>query len=376
MANAQYPTFALRHKEGILFFFVVGIFICFALQSAVTLLIGSLLLILFNVIYFKPKPKDVFWVALIFFPCLPPIVAMHHGFSPLYYFIVFLLSLAAAKSIAQFDIDEIQAALGRAYIFFAIIIFIAYWPNRDSPEPFEGLIQGSSYNGITSYLIVLQITLSIFSYLKHGTFPIGSAVYTLFIAVVGVGRGSIYSAIMILILSVIFNAFMHVKYLQGRKLFASALVFCFLFYYLFVNFDLIYNYLDSGTKALQGPKDSARVEILNEYIENLNWVNIFTGQDFSGTLIKDRYDGNPHIAFIRAHAYMGLLVVPILLSPMLFFFTKARSRDQLFVFSFSLIFLFRALSEPILFPTLLDFCYFLPFFALTATGRLNYLKKP
>lgn len=365
MVNARRLTFALRHKESILFFFVVGIFLCFALQAQATLLIGGVLLIFFNIIYFKPKSRDLFWMVLVFIPCLPPIVAMYHGFSSLYYFVLFLLSLATAKSIAQFDIDEIQATLGRVYIFFAVVIFIAYWPNRDSPEPLEGLIEGSSYNGITSYLIVLQVTLSIFCYLKHGTFPIVSAIYTLFVAVIGVGRGSIYSAVMILIFSVVFNAFLNVKYMRGRRLFIPAMVFCFLLYLVFVNYDLIYNYLDSGTKALQGPRDSARIDILSEYIGNLNWVNVFTGQDFSGTLISDRYDGNPHIAYIRMHAYMGLLVVPIILSPMLLFFTKAKLGDKLFVFSFTLISLFRALSEPILFPTLLDFCYFLPFFALT-----------
>lgn len=376
MASAQHSIFALKYKKDVLFFFIVSIFLCFALQSTMTLLVGSLLLFLFGVVYFKPKLEHLLLSVLVFILCLPPIVAMHHGFSPLYYFALFLLSLAVAKSIAQFGVDAIQIAFHRAYIFFAVIIFIAYWPNKDSPEPFEGLIQGSSYNGITSYLIVLQIALSIFSYLRYGIFPIGSVLYTLFVAVVGVGRGSIYSAVLILILSLIFNMFVYIRYFHRKKylLLCWCFVFCVLFYYFFVNYDLIYNYLDSSTKALQGPQDSARIDILNEYIDNLDWVSIFTGQGFAGTLVGDRYDGNPHISYIRTHAYMGLLVVPILLSPLIIFFAEVRLMDRFFIFSFTLISLFRALSEPILFPTLLDFCYFLPFFIFTTKLQVKCYK--
>lgn len=364
MTAAKSSSAAQRQRQITLLFFVIALYLCFALQSPTTLIIGALLLAFFNIRYSNPKPRDLFWVTLIYIACAPAMLALHHGLSPFFYFFVFLLSLAAARAIAQFEISEIQFALARSYIFFSTIIFAIYWTNRDLREPFEGIIQGSSQNGITSYLIVLQATLSIFHYLKHGSFPMVSAVYTLFIAVIGVGRGSIYAASLILSFSALFNLIGYMKQSQGKKIFIYLLILTLASYYASTNQEWIIEYLDSSTKALQGPNDSARIDILNEYLGNLNLLSFFTGQAFSGTLIGEHYDGNPHIAYIRTHAYMGILVAPILISPALIFFAKAPLRDRLFVFVFSLILLFRAMSEPILFPTLLDFCYFLPFFYL------------
>lgn len=359
------------HREFFLFIFVVSLFLCFAIQSKLTLAVGGVLLILFNLMYLNFKLDNFFVALVVFFICIPPFLSMNHGLSPFLYFVLFLFSLGAAKSISQFNFFVIYNAFFRAYIFFAVIIFIAYWFRRDLLDPFEGLIEGSSTNGITSYLVALQITLSIVCYLSKGIFPLGSAICTLAIAIVGIGRGSIYSALMILIFSIFFNFLLHLEFIRFKKL---AMYFCcFLVFSCIVllNYDLIYSYLESGTKALQGPKDSARIDIINEYVDNINWINLFTGQSFQGTLIGDKYGGNPHVAYIRTHAYMGLLVVPILLSPILIFFNKVSIRDKIFVFILISIAMFRALSEPIFFPTLLDFCYFLPFFALAAKAKIR-----
>jgi hypothetical protein len=92
------------------------------------------------------------------------------------------------------------------------------------------------------------------------------------------------------------------------------------------------------------------------------------GADYSGTVIEYEYFGNPHIAYIRTHSLFGFpLTLLVLLSPGFLLLARKALADKMVFFVFIGVVAFRALSEPLFFPTLLDFFYFSWF--------LMYLKQ-
>ena len=132
----------------------------------------------------------------------------------------------------------------------------------------------------------------------------------------------------------------------------------------------------NGLKVLSlagGVLDSRRGNMLAGYFGKLGvWLLLF-GTDYSGTSINNIYGGNPHNSYIRIHSYygfFGLLIVA--LSPLAIFLTNKKLVSKCVVFVLITLVLVRAVTEPILFPTLLDFFYefYFLFFLKYAPSRL------
>jgi hypothetical protein len=121
--------------------------------------------------------------------------------------------------------------------------------------------------------------------------------------------------------------------------------------------------LISETKLREGLVDVYRLEILHQYLNKLDGWTLLVGADYSDTVIASQYDGNPHISFVRTHAYFGLTgIFLVLTSPLWIIFSRKSRRDRLVFSCFISLAILRAISEPILFPTLLDLFYFICFF--------------
>jgi len=119
----------------------------------------------------------------------------------------------------------------------------------------------------------------------------------------------------------------------------------------------------SHSKWAWGFMDPPRAQMVSDYLAKLDAVTLLVGTNYAGTAINELYGGNPHSAYIRVHSLFGLPgVLLVLFSPLLIFMTDRAFRSQCIVGVLVLLVLVRAISEPILFPTVLDFFYFFYFF--------------
>lgn len=307
--------------------------------------------------------NEIFFVLLFSISVFPSLFFFQHGVSHYFYFFLTLICFLSASAFSRLNaylIFMIIRTVFFSYVFFAFLVYYFY---RDLAEPFSGLVEGSSTNGIPSYLIVVQVLYSLVYYLVRKRLPALSSLLTLIVALLGIGRGSIYIALMIVLVSVFINIFIDV--FSGRYfsiiIFLSVLVVGVVFIQL--NLDMLYVFLDGRTKALHGIVDPYRNIIMIEYFSNIKWWQVFIGGEFKGTVISELYDDNPHIAFVRSHAYFGVFyTILVMLSPLIFFLKSRSYLDSFVFFVFALLLLLRACSEPILFPTALDFFYYLIFY--------------
>ena len=328
-------------------------------------LIG-LLFFAFSISSVKLKSKYVQAYVLLLIFCLPAATTFNHGLTPLFYLIL-------SPSIAFFVIHFTENTLEHVVkvlrnVFWAYILFVAavlffHW---DEPEPFGALFYWSSTNGIPAYLIILNIAYSIAYFLKYNRLPIIAATLTMIVALFGVGRGSIVSASVLLLLSMFVNLFV-VKSKQDIALAPKMALIL-----LLPGLALIYNYADligsqyemivEGSKFEQGVLDVHRGYMLSDYLDKLDAVSLFIGTSYEGTSIHLYYGGNPHNSYIRVHSFFGLFALFAVFAPLFLMVLSHKDRTQTIVILLLVtVALLRATTEPILFPTPLDFFYIMYF---------------
>lgn len=292
----------------------------------------------------------------------PAFVKTYHGLSPIFYTFSTLATFFAAAAAMRNDPRVILMALRVIYVAASVFVCAVHYIYWGYPEPLGMVIDGSSTNAIPSYLIVIQIGLTLSCYLVYGRLPVVTPLITAAVAFFGNGRGSLVVAAMIIAATLIFNLFLVGS--AGRRhqrafvvLFAMAVVP--LSFYAEDLLELLMNY----TKLSVGLADSNRLEILDQYLGKIDEWTLLVGADYSNTVIEYEYLGNPHIAYIRTHSLFGLpLTVLALISPFFVFFSRRSLSAKLVFVCFIALAALRAVSEPIFFPTLLDFFYFGYFF--------------
>jgi len=352
--------------------FIGALIFLFALQQPYSLLMGLFLSAFY--FFWSGVSKTVNLIALLIVLlvvviALVPSVLLRHGLSPLFYVCSSAVVAGAAFGFSKLPLAKSLQSLLTVFWFFWGLTLCLWWVHRASAEPLGEIIPGSSTNGIPSYFIVLQVAVSLTFLLCRARLPILTPIATLFVALLGLGRGSIVVAVALLVVSFIFNClFFYGKSVLGRVglcflLFLVAVLFLMVGFYMLG--DVFSDYIERS-KFSAGLMDPYRALILSEYLDGLDVLGFFLGGGYNGTVIDLKYDGNPHIAFIRTHAFYGLFgLLLVALSPFVLFAARKPLRYRLAGFSFLCLLLVRALTEPILFPTLLDFFYlyvFLIFF--------------
>ena len=348
---------------------VISLFlILFAFQSPLTLISCyglSALYVLFRWDYISIR-RSIFtyylWAACLF---LPAMSLFNHGITPYVYLLLFPVLVLFASLYAKQPINAIKSSLSCSFWMLIILTLSAVFKNGYSTEPLEQLIPGTSTNGIPSYFIVLFVALAISSLISVGRMPVVASIATLIVAILGVGRGSIIVAAILLLFSLSFT-FFRSKMRPGYK--SSIILLAVLVAIIFIanNFNEIlitFETLVKGSKFSNGIWDEHRAKIIMEYIAKIDALPFILGADYIGTSILDFYDGNPHNSYIRVHAFYGLWGVLCVFIPLILLAVK----DVEWQLKLSILFLIgcallRATSEPIFFPSLLDFFYILYFF--------------
>lgn len=355
--------------------FVLLIIMAFVFQQVETLSFGAILSAIYAVWFvdLSKIQKDTFLVVLLFITlCLPSILSMNHGLSSVFYLFSTIAVFFAAKRFCQHSLEELLACFRIVFVLAVGGVFYVLFEYWGYPEPFGEVIPGSSTNGIPSYLIVLQVTLSIVTFLARHQLPLISPILTLMVAFFGLGRGSLVASALILVASVLCNFILGKVSMLQRALVIICLVAGLVT--IALNWSLLLEVIVDGTKLREGLYDPYRMEIFYQYLDKIDAWSLISGAEYTGTVIESQYNENPHIAFIRTHAYFGLIgLLLVILSPALIVISNRSRSDKIVVFIFIGFAFFRALSEPILFPTLLDFFYFswfFIFFKYASRGRV------
>ena len=234
-------------------------------------------------------------------------------------------------------------------ILFALNFGFGLFPVK---VPFDFLIEGSSANGITSYAIFLQINYSILKYHLERKIAFKTVILTFVIALMGYGRGSILSAFLILFVSVFLNLLTKEK----MQLAFYLIIILFLLVFTINNYyDSIFYFIESKTKLTAGLVDKARSQIIVVYMSLMDGLGLLLGVDYENSVIVTEFRGNPHNSFIRAHHIFGLpYLLFVIFYPFKVLFKNKNKATVFFNISLMLVLCFRAFSEPIIFPTLLD----------------------
>jgi hypothetical protein len=123
-----------------------------------------------------------------------------------------------------------------------------------------------------------------------------------------------------------------------------------------------YEMIAEGSKFEQGVLDVHRGYMLSDYLDKLDALSLFIGTSYEGTSINLYYGGNPHNSYIRVHSFFGLFALFAVFAPLFLMLLSHKDRTQtIIIFLLVTVALIRATTEPILFPTPLDFFYIMYF---------------
>lgn len=303
------------------------------------------------------KPATIFWASCFALLFLPAFHKPEIGFSPVFYAFSTVASMLAAWALVQYSPAVLARVFRWVYAVCTVAVFIMLSMHAGEPEPLGQLLPNSSTNAIPSYMLVLQVGVSLSYFAQNNRLPMLSPWITGWIAFLGLGRGSLIVAGLLIAATLAFNLIGR-KNNGGRQLFRAFLLLLLLAIAFLVG-PMAYEWVASNTKLSSGLMDIHRTEIFVAYWNKLDMVSFFVGTDFSGTVIAEVYNGNPHVALLRTHSFFGLpLTLMALLSPLVVLWAPISRRHKWVYSSFYGLLVLRSMTEPILFPTLLDLIYF------------------
>lgn len=312
----------------------------------------------------KPRERAAVALLVLGLTIMLPIAVARNERAMIHYFIV-LVSLAAAflqtRNIEVY-LGASRLALGAA--LSAVFIYLLFRGLDDFP--LEDMLADSSSNGITSYLIVLQANYCIVRYIITRRPSIITPLLTLLICIVGYGRGSLLASAAIILVNLLlyFSPRRPLHALATLLLTAAAAL---VLYQRYAE-DVVF-FVEANTKIGSGLYDQPRDQQINEYLGRIDAVTLISGADYRGTSIEVDYNNNPHNSYIRAHHVFGLpYLLLMLLFPWLLGSRRLSPGQRVYTLAMLLIVLFRAFTEPILFPTMFDFFFFAACFALRRPG--------
>jgi hypothetical protein len=317
----------------------------------------SFAFIILNIKYIRNAPRNFIGAAtLIIVSCtliLP--ISMFRNFNVVFHYIILVTSIISAYTFYLKSIDYFFALRFSVFLQqFLLVVYLYFFGAQEAP--LDNLFVESSSNGITSYLITMQICYTIASIVLFGRPTIITSILTLYISIIGFGRGSIITSFAIFVFNLIFI----VAFVKSKWIRASGIIFSIFIFSIFITkFDDIFNYIFNMTKFSAGFFDVERYIINQDYINRLEGMNILIGIDYQNTVIERFYNGNPHNSFIRAHNIFGITYIfSIFYCIILAISSRMKFINRISVLVLISLLMFRAFTEPILFPTPFDAMFF------------------
>jgi hypothetical protein len=349
-----------------LFLWVAGFALRSLVVSGITLIFAFWIVVGHLPVWKKMKGAEKVTIVaflLLMIAILP--VSAARGETAVMHFAVVLLSLGSAYVLTTNAAIYYQAS--RWLLISVLAITFCYLSvNGVEWDVLEYMLPSSSSNGITSYLVVLQVNYCVAHYMVKRQPVLITPLLTVVICIVGYGRGSILAGAAILLLNVLA---LFSPWHDKQRVFAAAFVVIGSLLAVSSYSEEISNFIESNTKIGSGLHDSTRQQQIEEYISKMGPVSVITGADYRGTSIEADYNNNPHNSYIRGHHIFGLpYLIAMLTFPLLFVSARDSFGQKVYILGLLIVMLFRAFTEPILFPTMLDFFYFAVCFSLKHKG--------
>lgn len=355
-------------------YFNMFIFLCFIVTSIAVLILSSAYIKQSFILLYDP-----IFLLLLFLSLFSTPFVFLNKYSIVFYYPLTILSMLLAVVYSQKE-GRVSFYRGVRLLLCAYILQILlhiYSSNGFTrlSFPLDNMIDGFSSNGVTSFLIVVA---SIYTLLRFNLLGKGSlfvSFITLYICIIGYGRGSIISALVLLIINVLFLTLKragHSLVIVVRFFIILIVAFAVIF-----NFEIVFSLFQENTKLAAG-FDDVRLSMLEEYLGVMNTYSVLFGASYENTSIATLYNGNPHNSFIRAHHTMGLfyvLFIGYLLIKVSYFALRKNSLVSLLSWLILINLILRSYTEPILFPTVFDSFFFAGVLLLSRTeAALEYNK--
>lgn len=298
---------------------------------------------------------DRFFALLVVASCtlmLP--LALYRNPNSAFHYITVIAGLLSAVAIVSRPHEYLKCLGWLLVASQASVLAFLFFRGFDD-FPLDTMLESSSSNGITSSIICIQVCYSVACICLYRRTTLVTTAITLFISVVGFGRGSIVASGILVILNSSYIIFSQTN--KAIKAIYSAAIFILLIYAV-INIGAIIDYLNQNTKIGSGLFDVERYIINKDYSERLSGINVIIGVDYKNTVIERFYNGNPHNSFIRAHNIFGIFYVSaIALATICAFFQPVSRIVRAYSAALIGILLIRGYTEPILFPTPFDTIY-------------------
>mgnify|MGYP000506902780 CR=1 FL=1 len=256
-------------------------------------------------------------------------------------------------------------------IILALFIFIFGFDDFPRISPLEKVIDGSSANGVTTVISLIQATYFISSYFLKKKMNLILPVTTVLICFAGYGRGSILLALAVFLLTILVKCIDENYYKKPVIVISFFLI---SFYFINENIDSITYFFAANSKLERSLVDTSREEMLGDYFNKLenNFTYIIFGTDYKNTSIVNKYRNNPHNSFIRAHSFFGFLYLLIHFIFIMFFFRKIKSLlDFIIIIIFCFFVFMRIFTEVAFMATSMDFImYYIIFLGIFRSEKI------
>lgn len=335
--------------------------IIFAAQVVPLLLFLPLMMLLFHakaLLQIRISKSLLYFVLCVFTLILISSVDSEHGLVSVFYLGSTLVFVATAYvTVTKYSTEILRRAIEITIAVFCLTMFYFLYLHWGHREPFGQIIVGSSTNGLPAYLLVLIGFFCVTSVAVGHRIKLVWPFLAVIIAFYGNGRGSLVVGFLLLTLSIVYNTRVR---LRTSGWFGKVVILVALTSLISVGFNALiesYDFIARNTKLSVGLLDENRLEIFRDYVGSINSWRLLFGGSYRGTVVAELYEGNPHVAFIRLHYLFGVIpLIFVLVSP-LFVFAQEFSERKFWMFLFISAIWLRAVSEPLLFPTALDYFY-------------------
>lgn len=362
---------ALRDNPLLATLFVTALIVAFAGRAVVLMgayLFLAICCVLANVHLLKEasvRERNAACLFVLVLTVMLPVSVLRSETSLVHY-VVILTSMAAGflltrNLVVYRKASQLTLLAAQATVFIYLIV------SGIANFPLDNMLPDSSSNGVTSYMVLLQANYCIVNYVLTRKTSLPTALMTLAICIVGYGRGSILAAAALVSLGVAARVWAGG---YTRALLALVIVMGGAAAVAIEYGDVISEFVAANTKIGSGLYDAHRAGILTEYLEKLDGVSLWTGGSYEGTSIVTDYNSNPHNSYIRAHYIFGLPYLLLLFLIPIYLVNRAHERRvKAYAACVWAVALFRALTEPVLFPTLFDFYFFAGCFVMSHGTR-------
>jgi hypothetical protein len=228
-------------------------------------------------------------------------------------------------------------------------------------EEINDVFKMASRNVFSVIAITSTVLVYLISIKQNKIIYVWPALITFLISVLSVGRSGIITSLFLL-LSLIYI------YINNSGLKSRVSLFLFflipgLFFVIF-NFNQIVLFLNTLEQLEHLVKDgfesAERSIVVYSYLNNLDYLTVFTGLNYADIFIFQHLEMNPHNSYISLHHYVGFVSIIIFIYILKSLYRYLRS--TMIVFCIFLTLLVRAWSDTIFFFSFYDFFFYLLIF--------------